>query len=248
MQNDGRTGVIAVITDRPTKIAPNRGLAEIGIHLLETQLVGNKRLLAGGVDHDTAIDLADDSVGPSQGDAAGSLRGIQADIGEPRSVIAVRTELGGTVEQHFVELAPFHLPRRAAIAVVVLAKKERSRLGAAMRHELDALLRLPPRSLDPLDQPESLQRPIRFWHQRLADVETRHGSRSINSVSIPASANTDAGRTSGGSPANHHTVVTCFHDVLATPGNTKPIPSRRRTSRRRWTHAAHKLRTVAPFA
>ena len=99
---------------------------------------------------------------------------LQVNVQHARFVQAVGALFAGIFEQHLVEAISFHVPGARAFARVVFGEVERLRFATGLMDELHADFRHEPPRPHAVEHTQSLQRPIRFGHQRLADVESRH--------------------------------------------------------------------------
>ena len=177
-------------------------------------------MLTGAVDDDFGINLLFFSCGIANGHASGFFIAVEMNVQQTSAVVAIGPQFCCPVEDHFVELASFDLPRGAAFTIVVLAEKEGFGFSAVVGHELDALLGLPPRRLDSLGQPQALKRPVGFGHERFADVKSGHRFTFNQQGADSPCCDRSRRRRPGWSAADHHHVVLIFHAERTCLKNT----------------------------
>jgi len=155
--------------------------------LAEPQRIRQQSLLARRIHNDRGGDL--DGLRTTRHDPhAGGARSVEQHRLDPRLVVTIGALGGRILEQQLVELRPLDLPRLRTLTRIAIPEEKRLRLFAGMRHELDAELRHKVAVLHTFQDPQSLERPIRFRHQRFADMKAGIESRSTSSVDQPASA------------------------------------------------------------
>ena len=165
----GRALVESGVALRAAVVREDGELREVGVAPLPAEFRGEERVAAGGVDDRVGVERA--------GSAAGGVRpdphraaAVQQQLAHRRPLPHVGALRPRVVEQHAVEVAAQHLPRRRAGMIDRLEEVERLRHLAARRHELHAVLLRARRLREPVEHPEPLEREPRVRHQRLADV------------------------------------------------------------------------------
>ena len=206
MQDDRAPSLVAWATRSATEIIPDGNFFQVLVILANALLVGDQRLLPGGIDHDPGRDLPRRAVGLLHLDPTGHP--IPHDHPQHASLVhALGSLLCSVLKEHPVEFRPLHLPGPGAFTWIMLLEKERAGFLAGAADKLHACFLHVVTLLHPVKHAEPLEAPVGFRHQRFADMKTGNRLAFQKQGLVASLGNQCRGGGTGRSTPDHNTII-----------------------------------------